>query len=162
MARLSRHTLVVLLIALLSCVGGMSIAVVAFGQSGGDPDAAVPTGDFTGTTPAPVVTTAQSTGSSTLGDYTTTVPTTTPTTPTTTTAPTTSQGHKAPHKTAPTVVQGHSSVPLSPARPTNVSGPQQLAFTGGEPIIVGGGGIALMLFGVGVAVRQRRVVRRQI
>ena len=153
MARLSRHTFVVLLVALVACAGGMSIAVVAFGQSSGDPDPGVPTGDFTGTTPA-AVTTAQST--STLGTYTTTTPTTTPTV-TTTPAKThtvSSQGPKSSKGTSP--VHGASNVtPVVPSKATR-TGPTHLAFTGGEPIGIGLTGFGLMLAGLALMARRRR------
>jgi len=74
MKRLSRHTVVALVIALLSSVGGMTLAVVAFGQG----DGAAPTSGYTATT--------STSGTTVLSPYATTPSTTpTPTTPTATT-----------------------------------------------------------------------------
>src|SRR3954469_22404189 len=101
MKRLSRHTVVVLSVLMLSSLGGMSVAVVAFGQSAGDPDAAVPLGDYTGTTPAPSTTP--------LSSYTTTTNTTATTiTPTKTTQTQTSTAQSSPPASSPT--------PNSPSR----------------------------------------------
>jgi hypothetical protein len=147
MKRLSRHTVVVLLVALLSSVGGMTLAVVAFGQSGGDPDATVPAGDYTGTTPAP--------STSPLSPYATT-PATTPTTPAETTpndAQTNTTGTTKPERT-----HGKTSVPSGtgnlPSRATR-RGPTHLAFTGGEPLYVGFFGVALMAGGLMLHRRRR-------
>jgi hypothetical protein len=150
MKRLSRHTVVVLLVALLSSMGGMTLAVVAFGQSGADPDATVPAGDYTGTTPA----------TTPLSPYATT-PTTTPTstTPTKTTAttPTTT------HSTNPERKHGSTTVPHGsgnlPSRATR-NGPTHLAFTGGEPIYVAFLGVALMLGGLMLHRRRRAATDR--
>ncbi|HWI71987.1 MAG TPA: hypothetical protein VNT55_08535 [Baekduia sp.] len=150
MKRLSRHTVVVLLVALGTCLGGMSMAVVAFGQTTGDPDATVPLGDYTGTTP--------STSTAPLSSYTSTTPATVTTTQTT--APT-QTGQGAPvstNGTKPTTTHGSSTVPTStdytPSKVTR-GGPTHLAFTGGEPIFVGAGGAGLMLLGL-VLHRRRR------
>jgi hypothetical protein len=158
MKRVSRHTVVVLLVALLTCVGGMSVAVVAFGQSGGDPDATVPLGDYTGTTP--------STSTAPLSSYTTTTPQTTTTvvTPTTTVTSPAQTGQSAPSTTngsTPSRTHGSTRAPSGgggglPSRATR-SGPTHLAFTGGEPIFVGLGGAGLML--VGLALHRRRSAR---
>jgi hypothetical protein len=157
MKRVSRHTVVVLLVALLTCLGGMSVAVVAFGQSGGDPDATVPLGDYTGTTP--------STSTAPLSPYTTTTPQTTTTVVTTpTTTSPTQTGQSAPSTTngsKPSRTHGSTTVPNGgggnlPSRATR-SGPTHLAFTGGEPIFVGLGGVGLML--VGLALHRRRSAR---
>jgi hypothetical protein len=156
MKRLSRHTVVVLVVALLSCAGGMSLAVVAFGQSASDNDAAVPTGDFTGTTPAPTA------------GYTATVPTTTaPVSPYTTTTPqsttSTAESTSTPGTSSPTTANGSKDGPSTgspggpvPSRATR-RGPTHLAFTGGEPLMVGGAGLALMLTGLTLQARRRRV-----
>jgi hypothetical protein len=151
MKRLSRHTTVVLLVGLLTCVAGMSLAVVAFGQTSTNPDATVPAGDYTGTTP--------------LSPYTQTTPatvTTTTTAPTTPSTPTqTGQGVPAEtngtaptrtHGTAPTPPNGSGDLPSKATR----RGPTHLAFTGGEPILVGLGGAGLMLAGLALHQRRRR------
>jgi hypothetical protein len=147
MKRLSRHTVVVLLVALLSSVGGMTLAVVAFGQSGGDPDATVPAGDYTGTTPAP--------STAPLSPYATT-PATTPTTPAETT-PTDAQTNTT-GTTGPERKHGRTNVPSGhgelPSRATR-SGPTHLAFTGGEPLYVGFFGVALMAGGLMLHRRRR-------
>lgn len=149
MKRLSRHTVVVLIVALLSCTAGLSLAVVAFGQSTTNPDANVPTGDFTGTTPP--VTSA----------YTSTVPTVT-STYTATTPTTTSQGTTTPAASKPVSANGNKAVPSHGSSPGPVPsrvtrpGPTHLAFTGGEPLIIGGAGLALMLGGLSLQLRRRR------
>jgi hypothetical protein len=153
---LSRHTVVVLLVLLTSSIGGMSVAVVAFGQSGADPDATVPLGDYTATTPAPGQTAPLSTYTSTT-QTTQTQPVTTPTQTQTTTqaSPTTTSG------TTPSRSHGTSKVPSRsgslPSRATR-NGPTHLAFTGGEPIVIGVFGVMLMLTGV-VLQRRRRAAR---
>lgn len=151
MKRLSRHTVVVLLVALGVCLGGMSVAVVAFGQSPpANPDATVPTGDFTGTTPT--------------SSYTTPYTTTQPQTQTVTTTPT-DTGESAPSTTNSTKPsRTHGSTPTggtthslpSTAKATR-PGPTHLAFTGGEPIFVGVAGLGLML--AGLALHRRRQQR---
>lgn len=164
MKRLSRHTVVVLLLALGTCLGGMSLAVVAFGQSGGDPDATVPLGDYTTTTPAPPTTPLSNYTNTTPSTVTTTVtPTPTQTSPTQTSP--TQTGTGSPVSTnggtsKPTRTHGSTTVPKGggglPSRATR-SGPTHLAFTGGEPIFVGAGGAALMLFGL--VLHRRRLQR---
>lgn len=150
MKRLSRHTVVVLLVALGVCLGGMSVAVVAFGQApSSNPDATVPTGDYTGTTPT--------------SSYTVT---TTSTTPTVTTTPT-DTGAGAPvstNDTKPSRTHGSSTTPSGGSTHTLPStatatrrGPSHLAFTGGEPIFVGVAGAGLML--AGLALHRRRQQR---
>lgn len=156
MKRLSRHTVVVLLVLLVSSLGGMSVAVVAFGQSNGDPDATVPLGDYTGTTPTAPATQP-------LSSYTTTVNTTATTPLSSYTTPTKTQpsgGGTVPTRTtgrAPSRSHGRTNVPSGsgslPSRATR-SGPTHLAFTGGEPIVVAAFGMALM--GAGVALHRRR------
>jgi cobalamin biosynthesis Mg chelatase CobN len=155
MKRLSRHTVVVLLVMVVSSLGGMSVAVVAFGQSGGDPDATVPLGDYTGTTP--------SSSTTPLSSYTTTTNTTATTiAPTQTTQTQTSTAQSAPtttNGTAPSRTHGSTTVPNGssggalPSRATR-SGPTHLAFTGGEPLLVGAFGMLLM--GGGVVLHRRR------
>jgi hypothetical protein len=154
MKRLSRHTVVVLFVLLLSSVGGLSVAVVAFGQDGADPDATVPIGDYTSTTPAA--------GGAQLSPYTTTTPlssytTTTPTqtqTPTQTSEATTTSGGTKTSRTpsAPSAPSGGGGLPSRATR----SGPTHLAFTGGEPIVIGALGVALMGAGVALHARRRR------
>jgi hypothetical protein len=158
MKRLSRHTVVVIVVALLACVGGMALSVVAFGQAGGDPDATVPLGDYTATTP---------TTTTPLSGYTTTTPTNPATTPVTTTpaetTPTSGQsttGTSNPTSSSgPSSTTGHQPVPSSsPSVPSRVTrrGPTRLAFTGGEPLIIGGAGLAVMLAGLTLQARRRR------
>lgn len=158
MKRLSRHTVVVLLVALGVCLAGMSVAVVAFGQSpGSDPDATVPTGDYTGTTPST---------STLLSPYattpTTTVQTSTTTSTTTATSPApTDTGASAPvstHGTKPQRAHGRRDVSGGGTVPSKAtrSGPTHLAFTGGEPILVGAAGAGLMLAGLALHRRRQR------
>jgi LPXTG-motif cell wall-anchored protein len=141
MKRISRHTVVALIVALLASIGGMGIAVIAFGQSTTEPTS----GYTTATTPtptAPVTTPA------------TTTPT--PTTPSTSTTPdeqtpteTTSPGTTEPSRT-------HGRIPpTTPSRATR-KGPTHLAFTGADPIVLGGAGAALMLAGLGLHLRRRK------
>jgi hypothetical protein len=160
MTRLSRHTVVVLLVALVSCIGGMSVAVVAFGQAGGEPDATVPQGDFTSTTPAqPAATTAPA---GTTAPAATTPASTAPaaTTPAATTPakgqsnPGSAKGGASPSSRSKHPPPAAGSGP-SLARVTR-QGPTHLAFTGGEPLIVGAGGAALMLAGLALHLRRRR------
>jgi hypothetical protein len=155
MTRLSRHTVVVLLVALVSCIGGMSVAVVAFGQAGGEPDATVPQGDFTSTTPAqPAATTAPA---GTTAPAATTPASTAPaaTTPAKgQSSPAGAKGGAAPASRSKRPPPAAASGP-SLARVTR-QGPTHLAFTGGEPLIVGAGGAALMLAGLALHLRRRR------
>jgi hypothetical protein len=158
MKRLSRHTVVVIVVALLSCVGGLSLAVVAFGQSGSDLDATVPLGDYTATTPA---TGTQQTTTAPLSGY---GPSTTPTTPAQTTS-TPSKGQSGPsstsggsHPSSSSSTHHASTATSSGGQPSRATrqGPTHLAFTGGEPMIVGAAGMALMLAGLGLQLRRRR------
>jgi cytoskeletal protein RodZ len=162
MKRLSRHTLVVLLVALGVCLAGMSVAVVAFGQSSGDPDATVPLGDYTSTTTSPYTNT---TTSPTTSPYTTTQPQASTTTVQTVTTPT-DTGQSAPattNGTKPSRTHGSRRTPgggttrtvPSTAKATR-PGPTHLAFTGGEPILVGVAGAGLMLAGLGLHRRRQR------
>ncbi len=158
MKRMSRHTVVVLLVALGVCLAGLSLSVVAFGQSGGDPDATVPAGDYTGTTPS----------TAPLSPYTQTTPQTVTTTVTTTPAKTTETdtGAGAPTSTngsKPSRTHGSRSVPngsgsLPSSSKATRSGPTHLAFTGGEPIVVGAAGMGLMLAGLALHRRRQRRV----
>lgn len=154
MKRLSRHTVVVLLVALGVCLGGMGVAVVAFGQSTTDnPDATVPTGDYTGTTPG-----------TPTSPYTTTQPKTT-TTVVTTPTDTGSSEPATTNSTKPSRTHGSRTTPSggtthsapSTAKATR-PGPTHLAFTGGEPIYIGLAGAGLML--AGLALHRRRQQRR--
>jgi hypothetical protein len=61
MKRLSRHTVVVLLVALVSSAGGLTLAVVAFGQSDGSLSPYATTSTTTSTTPAATTPTKTST-----------------------------------------------------------------------------------------------------
>jgi hypothetical protein len=157
MKRLSHHTIVVLFVLLLSSVGGLSLAVVAFGQDGADPDATVPLGDYTSTTPStstaplsPYTTTTPSTSTAPLSGYTNPTPTQT------TESTTTTGGTKT---TKPTggggTVPGGGGGGSFPSRATR-SGPTHLAFTGGEPIVIGAFGVALMGAGLALNARRRR------
>lgn len=153
MKRLSRHTVVVLLVALLTSAGGMTLAVVAFGQSTTDPDANVPTGDYTGTTPSTTTL---------LSPYATT-PSTTPTSTTLTQASTTPTQATTTNGSKPVRKHGTVTVPSGggslPSRATR-SGPTHLAFTGGEPIYVGVLGAGLMLGGLMLHRRRRAATDR--
>jgi hypothetical protein len=139
MKRLSRHTVVVLLIALLSSMGGLTLAVVAFGQGDGtstlSPYATTPTTAPAATTP--VVTT----------------PTETSTTEATTTNGTNPEREHGKAKVPP----ANSGPP--PSRVTR-KGPSHLAFTGGEPIYVGFFGAALMAGGLMLHRRRRAATDR--
>jgi hypothetical protein len=147
MKRLSRHTVVALLVALLSSVGGLTLAVVAFGQSDG---ATVPTSGYTTTPLSPYATTPTTT---------TTPASTTPTkTSTTPSEATTTNG------TNPERKHGTSPVPTDnggppPSRATR-KGPSHLAFTGGEPIYIGFFGAALMVGGLMLHRRRRTATDR--
>lgn len=155
---LSRHMVVALLVLTTSVLGGLSVAVVAFGQdTSTDPDATVPLGDYTGTTPSTVTTTS----TAPLSGYTT--PTTTPTTTTVQTTPATSttEGTTTSGGTRGATAHGRKNVTIPSGggtQPSKATGraPTKLAFTGGEPILIGGFGVALMLTGVAVHERRRR------
>jgi hypothetical protein len=153
MKRLSRRTVVVLLVALGVCLAGMSVAVVAFGQSpSGDPDATVTLGDYTATTPS------TPTSAYTQPQTTTTVQTVTPTpTDTGQSVPTTTNGTKPSrtHGSRTTPGGGTTHTLPSTAKATR-PGPTHLAFTGGEPILVGAAGAGLMLAGLALHRRRQR------
>jgi hypothetical protein len=139
MKRLSRHTVVVLVVALLSSVGGLTLAVVAFGQSG--------------TTPP----------SSTLSPY-ATAPTTTPASTTPTKTSTTPTEATTTNGNNPERTHGRVKVPVShgglpPSRATR-NGPTHLAFTGGEPIYAALFGAMLMLGGLMLHRRRRAAAER--
>jgi hypothetical protein len=139
MKRLSRHTVVVLLVALLSSVGGLTLAVVAFGQ-----------GDST-TQLSPYATTPTTAPAATM-------PASTTPTKTSTTEATTTNG------TNPEREHGKANVPVAnggppPSRATR-KGPSHLAFTGGEPIYVGFFGAALMAGGLMLHRRRRAATDR--
>jgi LPXTG-motif cell wall-anchored protein len=155
MKRLSRHTVVVLFVLLLSSIGGLSLAVVAFGQDGADPDATVPLGDYTATTPststAPLSSYTTTTSTTPLSSYTNTTTTKT-TTPTQTTESTTTTGTKPSRTTGTSAPSGGGGGDF-PSQATR-SGPTHLAFTGGEPIVIGAFGVALM--GAGLVLHRRR------
>jgi hypothetical protein len=151
MKRLSRHTVVVLLIVLLSGLGGSALAVVAFGQG----DGGAPTSGYTATT--------STSGTTQLSPYSTT-PATTPavTTPTkTSTTPseaTTTNGTNPERKHGKTVPSNNGGGP-PPSRATR-KGPSHLAFTGGEPIYLGLFGAALMVGGLMLHRRRRAATDR--
>jgi hypothetical protein len=133
----NRRTVVVVLTVITASLFGLSLAVVAFGQSS-DPtsDYTVPLGDYTQTTPA------------------------TPTTPTPTlpsagvpsggktTSPHTSRG------TTPAATPTSAPAPApTPAKATRRV--TTLAFTGAEPVLIGLGGASLMLLGFALHLRRR-------
>jgi hypothetical protein len=132
MTRISRHTAVAFIIALLASVGGLGIAVVAFGQ---DTD---PTSPYAQTTVTPT-------------------PRTVPVAPpSTVTAPAGEQGSPAVDETgAAKPSRTHGSV-AQPSRAVR-QGPTTLAFTGADPLVLGGAGLLLMLAGLGLHRRRRRV-----
>jgi hypothetical protein len=138
MKRLSRHTVVVLLVALLSSMGGLTLAVVAFGQSDG-------------TTLSPYATTPTTTAPTTPAS---TTPTETSTTPS---EATTTNGANPQRKHGKTVPSDNGGPP--PSRATR-KGPSHLAFTGGEPIYVGFFGAALMVGGLMLHRRRRAATDR--
>src|SRR3712207_3134894 len=129
MKRLSRHTVVVLLVLMLSSIGGMSVAVVAFGQS----DATTPLSGYTTTTSAQGTTPLSSYTAPTSGYTNTTVTAPSDTTTHTSTSKTPTS---TVHQNAPSRSHGRRNVPTAttplPSRVTR-SGPTHLAFTGGEP-----------------------------
>ena len=147
MKRLSRHTVVVLLIALLSSVGGLTLAVVAFGQGDGT---TVPTSGYTTTPLSPYATTP-----TTSTTPVTTTPTKTSTTPS---EATTTNGTNPERKHGTSPVPTDNSGP-PPSRSTG-KGPSHLAFTGGEPIYVGIFGAALMVGGLMLHRRRRAATDR--
>ena len=147
MKRLSRHTVVVLLVALLSSVGGLTLAVVAFGQGDG---ATVPTSGYTTTPLSPYATTP-----TTSTTPVTTTPTKTSTTPS---EATTTNGANPERKHGTSPVPTDNSGP-PPSRSTR-KGPSHLAFTGGEPIYVGFFGAALMVGGLMLHRRRRAATDR--
>ncbi|QEC48191.1 hypothetical protein FSW04_11855 [Baekduia soli] len=154
---MSRHTIVVLITAVVASVGGMGLAVVAFGQSSDGSGSDAPLSGYTTTTPATTPTSGYTTTTPASG-Y--TVPTVTtpsaggnaPSTSTGASGPTTTTGratHANGHRGTPT---GTHAVPVKATRP----GPTHLAFTGGEPILAGAAGVALMLAGLALQWRRRR------
>jgi hypothetical protein len=146
MKRLSRHTVVVLLVALSSSVGGLTLAVVAFGQDG------------TTTPLSPYATTPTSTTPTTT-PVTTTPAATTPTkTSTTPSEATTTNGTNPERKHGTSPVPTDNSGP-PPSQATR-KGPSHLAFTGGEPIYVGFFGAALMVGGLMLHRRRRAATDR--
>lgn len=127
---------------------GLSLSVVAFGQS----TTTTPLGDYTQTVPTSTTPTT-----TTPGDYTQTVPTTTvpaatPTTPSSSTPSADNSAGTTPQsQAAPETAAGTS--PNVAAAPTGTT-PDQLAFTGFDPLpllIVG-----LLLVGAGAFVQFRR------
>jgi hypothetical protein len=155
MKRLSRHTVVVLLVALLSSVGGMTLAVVAFGQGDGAPTSGYTTTPTSDTTPlSPYATTPSTTPAATTPAATT--PTRTSTTPSEATT-TNGANPVRKHGTAPVPTKENGGAP--PSRATR-EGPSHLAFTGAEPIYVGLFGAALMAGGLMLHRRRRAATDR--
>jgi len=149
MKRVSRPTALVLMVAVLACIAGMGLAVVAFGQSGISTD---PTSGYTVTQPlssytTPTVPPPTQTGSSTTG-----APVAG------TEGPTTSAGSPSKPSTVPTAPHPTPAPTPNPGTPPSQitrPGPTHLAFTGGEPLIIGGAGVALMLSGLALQARRR-------
>ncbi len=139
MKRLSRHTFVVLLIALLSSVGGLTLAVVAFGQGDGTTTATTLLSPYATTPTTPAATT----------------PTKTSTTPSEATT-TNGTNPERKHGTAPVPTTNGGPPPSRATR----KGPSHLAFTGGEPIYVGFFGAALMVGGLMLHRRRRAATDR--
>jgi hypothetical protein len=174
MKRISRHTVVALIIAMLTSLGGMGVAVVAFGQDGPDQDAGIPAGDFTTTTPrqatAPTsgYTNPAATTTTPLSGYTNTSATTTPsstvTAPSSTSEQTPTESDSAGSGT-PTTTHGTSktpvATPLQPSRATR-RGPTHLAFTGADPLLLGSAGAGLMLAGLGLHLRRRKATQLEL
>jgi hypothetical protein len=159
MKHLSRHTVVVLLVALLSSAGGLTLAVVAFGQGDASlsPYATTPT-TTTPTTTTPTTTTPSTTPGSTTPASTTpasTVPTKTSTTPS---EATTTNGANPERKHGTTVPLNNGGGP-PPSQATR-KGPSHLAFTGGEPIYIGFFGAALIVGGLMLHRRRRTATDR--
>lgn len=130
--KLTRRTfaLVAMLAALL--VGGLAMSVVAFGQS----TDTTPLSDYTSTTP--------------------TLPETTPTSDYTSTVPTLTQ-ETTPEETTETQVTDPVTTSGTTPAPRTTETPKRLAFTGYDPMLVGGLGVALML-GAVVLQRRRRIL----
>jgi hypothetical protein len=148
MKRLSRHTVVALLVALSSSVGGLTLAVVAFGQGEGTTAPLSPYATTTATTPV-ATTPAATTPAST-------VPTKTSTTPSEATT-TNGTNPVRKHGTEPPVPGDNGGPP--PSRATR-EGPSHLAFTGAEPISVGLFGAALIVGGLMLHRRRRAATDR--
>jgi LPXTG-motif cell wall-anchored protein len=149
MKRLSRHTVVALLTTLVACASGLGLAVVASGQTTSDPtsDYTVPLGDYTTTTPSTVTTQAPPAPQAPA-----------PAAPErTATVPAASGRVPRGRHVLPTTTRSVTPVPSKTTR----SGPTTLAFTGGEPIILGAAGVALMLGGLVLQRRRRRAARLQ-
>jgi hypothetical protein len=168
---------VALIIAMLTSLGGMGVAVVAFGQDGANQDAGIPTGDFIATTPrqatdptsgytTPGATTPTTT--SPLSGYTntSTTPATTPsstvTAPSSTSEQTPSQSTSS-GSSGPSTTHGKTPVatPSQPSRATR-TGPTHLAFTGADPLLLGGAGAGLMLAGLGLHLRRRKATQLRL
>ncbi len=144
MKRLSRHTVVALFVALLSSVGGLTLAVVAFGQGDGS---TVPLSPYA-TTPTATTPTATTPVA--------TVPTRTSTTPSEATT-TNGANPVRKHGTEPPTPVDNGGPP--PSRATR-EGPSHLAFTGSEPIYVGFFGAALIVGGLMLHRRRRAATDR--
>lgn len=124
-----RKTILALVVA-AACTGGFGVAVTASGQS------------------------TNQAGSYTVGDYTTTTPTTVPSTPTVTAQDETGGGSQTSTSTAGSS-GGGGKVPTSTPSTATRRGPNHLAFTGAEPLLIGGVGVALMLAGLMLHRRRR-------
>jgi cytoskeletal protein RodZ len=141
MKRISRHTVVALVVALLASIGGMGVAVIAFGQDTTEPTSGYTTNTTPTTSTSPTTTPAS------------TVPSTVPSTSTTPSEQTPTES-SPPETTKPSRTHGRIP-PTTPSRATR-KGPTHLAFTGADPIVLGGGGAALMLAGLGLHLRRRK------
>jgi hypothetical protein len=156
MKRPSRHKVVVLLVALLSSVGGLTLAVVAFGQSDGtlSPYATTPTSTTPATTPTSTTPVTTPTSTTPVTTPTATTPTKTSTTPS---EATTTNGTNPERKHGTTVPSNNGGPPPSQA---TRKGPSHLAFTGGEPMYIGLFGAVLMVGGLMLHRRRRAATDR--
>jgi hypothetical protein len=140
MKRISRHTAVAVVVAVVASLGGLGVAVAAFGQ-----DAA--TDPLAGYSPKTTTTPAE------------TVPRTTPVT-----TPSGEEGspaeERSPGAGKPSRTRGSTRTPVAatPPEPSRAvrDAPTTLAFTGADPLLLGGAGVLLMLAGLGLHRRRRR------
>ena len=146
MKRTSRHTAVAILVVLIASLGGLGVAVTAFGQDASTSTPATSTDPLSDYAPKTVTT------------PTATVPRTTPVT-----TPSGEEGSPAdessggskPSRTRGSTKTPVAAVPPTPSRATR-DAPTTLAFTGADPLVLGGGGVLLMLAGLGLHRRRRR------
>jgi MYXO-CTERM domain-containing protein len=146
MKRISRHTAVAILVVLIASLGGLGVAVTAFGQ---DASTSTPADPLSGYTPTTATTPPPAT-----------VPRTTPSAVTTPSGEEGSpvegdSGANKPSRTHGSTKTPVATVPPTPSRATR-DAPTTLAFTGADPLVLGGGGVLLMLAGLGLHRRRRR------